>query len=199
MKKQSRKTSSVVGIIVTFTVVWFCATVSADTHYFVQMKANPAGDKLVILTNKRAAGCPAGNFNKGCVTAVKKEGLQITFLLAGKSSCEHDDDSGNWKMKRVYLGGYDSASKPAAFGFGSATEDEWDQVDGDFDVADKATGLLNLMANPNDRTIVISDANNFSKFGYDVWYQVQADCVDDDDKVLKIFSTDPRIRNGGTG
>ena len=204
MKRKSRKICYLVGIFVVITLIGFYTNVAADTQYFIQMRATSAGNDLVITTNKKDAGCLGGaGVGKGCVKAAQKEGLQITFMLAGESSCDEGGNSGNWKLKRVYLGGFDLPDKPAAFGFPAATPPaDYAKVKGDFKVADKTTGLLTLEANPQtDRIISISDTNNTSVNPYDVWYQVQADCVDIDNekKVLKTISTDPRIRNGGTG
>jgi len=92
--------------------------------------------------------------------------------------------------------------KPVSFGFTDTTPPPVDyaKVAGDFEIANKTTGLLTLDSNPSGgRIISITDKNKSSTNAYDVWYQVQADCVDSEGKVLKTISTDPRIRNGGTG
>lgn len=166
----------------------------AQTNYFVQMKVKNQTELKITTKSSATGGCPS-IAKKGCIKAAKKAGeFEFTFLLAGKTTCTRDyvDASATWKLKAVYLGGFDG-NKPGSFGFVAGAD--FDKVDNDFNVADMATGLLTLEANPRtDRIISITDKNEAK---YDVWYKIVAECERNDGDSPYQITSDPRVRNGG--
>ena len=159
------------------------------------IKLEIESDQLVVKSKKRDNGC--GIFTTGgigCIKFKKNEKATISFNLVGDTKCNLDDGQ-SWVLNAVYLGGYDSANKPVSSGFSSTAQADFDKVNADFGGVDKATGLV-TPTYKGDTKITI---NNDNSSKYVVWYQVEALCTRGEGKPPHKSTTDPRIRNGGTG
>jgi len=148
----------------------------------VSLQVNAAQNGMDVTTR---GGCASSNHN-GCVEVPVNKKVRMQFVLNGNRQC----NGGQWNLSAVYLGGKNSAAKPGSWG-GLDSE-----VQGDFNVANASTGLLNPDSGSNKQKIVIYDANNHA---YDIWYKVTAVCTSNSGSTMGLpIETDPRIRNGGT-
>jgi len=150
-------------------------------------------DQLVITSKAGENDCPFYEKREnGCIKVKKGETSEIYFHLKGDTKCQLDYGT-NWELNAVYLGGYNSADKPGAFGFDTISTADFDQVDADFSIADKSSGRVNT-TDKSAKKIAIKN-NNQSK--YVVWYKIEATCERTDGNPPYTTTSDPRIKNGG--
>lgn len=153
-------------------------------------------DQLVITTKANENDCPFSFFEQrgdGCIKVKKGEKSEIYFHLKSDTKCNLDSGT-EWKLNAVYLGGYNSSDKPGTFGFDSEPQDVFDQVNADFNIADRTSGRVTT-TDVSARKIAINN-NNQSK--YHVWYKIEAKCERTDGQPAHLATSDPRIKNGGT-
>lgn len=195
MKMRIKSGKFAVGILTCFCALAVTTTASAKNPKEVKLEIKD--NKLVIKSGKTANNCALfGNGKKGCIKVLKDEESNIIFHLSGETKCTLESGT-TWKLNAVYLGGFNSPEKPdpMKFGFGATDAADYAKVKADFDIADKNTGLVNTIS-PTDKKLTISDKNQ-SK--YEVWYTIEAKCEREDRKTAHITTTDPRVKNGGTG
>ena len=193
------------GISKTFTIIiatvcWlgFSLTAQAQNPRNVRMEVNQNQDALEIVTPANANGCPwYQSRGPGCVKAKKNESININMILQGNTKCEREyvDANTQWKMRAVYLGGFNADDKPASFGFTNTADADYQKVQSDFDVADRASGRINPLVQ-NDTLIRVKDDNQYK---YVVWYKVEAACERNDGQPPYLIYSDPRVKNGGRG
>ena len=195
MKMQFKSGKLVMGILTSFCALAITTTASAKNPKEVKLEID--NNKLVIKSKKADNDCStSGNGQKGCIKVLKNESSNIIFHLNGETKCTLESGT-NWKLNAVYLGGFNSADKPKPeeFGFDSTNATDYDKVNADFNITDKSSGLVKTV-NLSDKKITIND-NNQSE--YEVWYKIEAKCEREDGKKAHITTTDPRVKNGGTG
>jgi hypothetical protein len=137
-----------------------------------------------------------GQFRKkGCIKVLKNEQSEIYFHLKGDTKCELESGT-SWELDAVYLGGFNSGSKPSTSGFAGASDADFNKVKSDFNIADanRASGMVTTIEK-SARKIAIYDNNQYQ---YDVWYRIEAKCEREDGKKAHTTYSDPRVRNGGT-
>lgn len=155
-----------------------------------------ANDKLVIKSGKTENDCLETDSNKGCIKLKEKEKSEIYFHLKGDLKCNLESGT-NWKLNAVYLGGFNSMSKPNSdrFGFDNSSDGDFAKVNTDFNITDRTSGMVATIQK-SERKITINDEN---KSKYDVWYKIEAICEREDGGKAHTTTFDPRIKNGGAG
>lgn len=193
MKTQSRTSRVITGAAV-ICALGIATTASAKKPKEVTLEIS--NNQLIMKTNKGDNDCKAtlGEYRKaGCIQLKKNENSEILVHLIGETKCTLESGK-NWKLNAIYLGGFNSRSKPTgAYGFTSNAN--YNKVNSDFNGVDKASGLVNS-AVIRDKKITIDDKNGY-KDAYHVWYKIEAVCEREDGKTAHITSYDPRIKNGG--
>ena len=151
-------------------------------------------DTLVIISKENENDCPwyeqRGN---GCIKVKKGEKSEIFFHLKGNTKCNQPYGT-EWKLNAVYLGGYNSSTKPGDFGFDATDPAVFDQINADFNIADKSSGRVTTTENSAKKIAI----NNENQSKYLVWYKLEATCERTDGGQAHVTTTDPRIKNGGT-
>jgi hypothetical protein len=199
MKIQFRTSRFITGV----TVV--CALAIATTAFAKNPKAVSleiirigSDDQLTITTKPGANDCDVSSRqDKGCIEFKRKEKKSdIIFQLKGDTKCRLDSGT-DWKLNAVYLGGFNSSSKPSKddFGFDNTPDPDYEKVNSDFGIANRTSGLVTSVKGPDKKKITINDKNK-SKFN--VWYKIEAICEREDGKPAHTRSSDPRVKNGGT-
>lgn len=146
----------------------------------VDNPGDPASANLEITAKKTGWGCSnSSNPGKGCVKVDKGEAADLVFDMTGKPKCSGSD---YWVLTAVQLGGYNSADKPDAAGWGNLPDD----VVADFR-ADKTTGEAQVTLLDRERIRV----HNMNQAEYDIWYRLKATCDH------HVIYSDPRIKNTG--
>jgi hypothetical protein len=163
-----------------------------------EVELNIIDDQLVIITKKDANDCPwqLGQFrNNGCIKVLKNKKSKIYFHLKGDTRCGLESGT-SWELDAVYLGGFNSGSKPGSFGFASLPDTDFNKVKSDFNIADanRASGMVTTIEK-SAKKIAINDENQYQ---YDVWYKIEAICKREDGNPPHTTSSDPRVKNGGT-
>lgn len=162
-----------------------------------EVELNIIDDQLVIVTKKDANDCPwqLGQFrNKGCIKVLKNKKSEIYFHLKGDTKCGLESGT-SWELDAVYLGGFNSGSKPGTSGFASASDTDFNKVKSDFNITDanRASGMVTTIEK-SAKKIAINDENQYQ---YDVWYKIEAKCKREDGEKAHTTFSDPRVRNGG--
>jgi hypothetical protein len=146
-----------------------------------EMVVNSTGTALDIST-----GSECGNSQKGCKEAKPGQQLKLKMRLEGDRDCKRSGGA-RWMLDAVYLGGFNSETKPGQRGNLPALVAE------DFDV-DLATGRVNPQSSSGKKIDFRNDNNN----AYSLWYEVTAVCVSRRGQTIgEPISTDPLIRNRG--
>ena len=163
-----------------------------------EVELNIIDDKLVIITKKGANDCPpvVGQFRKkGCIKVLENKKSEIYFHLKGDTKCGLESGT-SWELDAVYLGGFNSRSKPSKSGFASTSDADFNKVKSDFNITDanRASGMVTTIEK-SARKIAINDENQYR---YDVWYRIEAKCKREDGEKAHTTYSDPRVRNGGT-
>ena len=195
MKTQSRTSRFITGV----TVV--CALAIATTAFANKPKTvelEISANKLIMITKKGENGCKAifGEYRKnGCIQLLNKETSDIHFKLKENTQCTPLDSGTKWELNAVYLGGFNSSSKPPknGYGFANTLPADFDKVNDDFNGVDKASGLV-TSADIKPKKITIHDKNAHK---YNVWYKIEAICKREDGGKAHTISYDPRVKNGG--
>ena len=194
----SRFASGVLLMIGAFAVA---STASADNPKQVQLKINVNAAEeidLVIETGKHENDCPADQDRlAGCIKVKRNKTSKINFHLIGNTNCTLASGT-DWELSAVYMGGYNSDSKPepGEFGFDDIPDTDYDKVNADFNIASKKSGLVTLHPTSTAKKMVINDENQHE---YVVWYKVEAKCERTDGGPAYFRTTeDPRVRNSGT-
>ena len=150
-------------------------------------------NKLYITTPKDGNDCQStAENNKGCIKVKKSKKSKIYFHLTGNTTCSLPNGT-NWELNAVYLGGFNSDSKPGGFGFDSTSDADYNKVNNDFGIVDRKTGEVTLIQESANR-LGIDDKNQNE---YVVWYKIEATCERSDGQPPHITTSDPRVRNGG--
>lgn len=194
MKVQFKTGRLAVSGLTIFCALAFATSASAANP---NVKMTIENDQLVITSKKDDNGCSVWNTRgrePGCIKVKKNEKATIDFLLTGDTKCSLENGT-DWELHAVYLGGYDSDSKPAEFGFASTPDADFNKVNADFNVVDRASGLVTTTLK-SETKITINDENQSA---YTVWYKVEALCKRTDGKPPHTRVTDPRVGNGGIG
>ncbi len=192
MKIQSRTSRFITGVTAVCALV-IATTASAKNPKEVSLEIS--NNKLIMKTKKGENDCKAkfGEFRKdGCIQVIKNKKSEIYFHLKGNTKCTLESGK-NWKLNAVYLGGFNSSSKPTGK-FGFTSNANFDMVNKDFNGVNKTSGLVTPV-NKKDKKITIKDNN---KYKYNVWYKIEAICERKDGKAAHTTSYDPRVKNGGT-
>lgn len=152
-----------------------------------EYKVNAQETALVTTT---ASECNVPGARPGCKEARARENLKIKIRLDRSQDCNRSGGF-RWKLDAVYLGGFNSPTKPAQMGQLPA------EVGNDFDV-DLATGKVAPINNAQSYTKF--DFRNSNQAAYTVWYRVDAVCVSRmGQQIGDPVSSDPRIINRGRG
>ena len=192
MKKQFGTSRFVLGVLVIIGALAVASTASAKNPKEVKMTIE--SNKLIMKTPNNANDCSGWQRRgPGCIRVLKNEKSDILFHLTGDTKCDLENGT-EWELNAVYLGGYESTSKPGASGFGSTDDDDYDKVNSDFNITDRASGRVTL-SEKSAKKLVINDLNQHK---YVVWYKVEAICERTDGKPAHVTTMDPRARNGGT-
>ena len=193
MKKQFGTSRFVLGVLAMIGALAVASTASAKNPKEVKMTIE--SNKLIMKTLNNANDCSAWQRRgPGCIKVKKNKTSEIQFHLTGPMKCDLESGT-EWELNAVYLGGYESASKPGASGFDNISVDDYNKVNSDFDIADRTSGLVNLTEDTANKLAI----NDLNQHKYVVWYKVEAICKRTDGKPAYITTMDPRVRNGGTG
>ena len=188
------KTSRLITGVAAVCALAIATTASAKNPKEVEL--NISDNKLIMDTSSGGNDCdPGSSSEKGCIRLKKNEKSEIYFHLKGDTKC--DLESGTvWNLNAVYLGGFDSSSKPPkdGYGFDSTSTADFDKVNSDFSIADRSSGLV-VNVDKKDKKITINDKN---KYKYDVWYKIEAICGREDGVDPWTTSYDPRVKNEGS-
>jgi hypothetical protein len=171
------------------------STASARKPKEVELRI--VGNNLVMDTNSGDNDCESSSSReKGCIRLKKNEKSEIYFHLKGDTRCDDLESGTVWKLNAVYLGGFDSSSKPPknGYGFANTAPANFDKVNKDFEGVNKASGLVTPV-DKSDKKITIKDNNQYK---YDVWYKIVALCEREDGGEAWHTSYDPRVKNDGT-
>ena len=193
VKKQFGTSKFAVGVLVMIGALVVTSTASAKNPKEVEMEI--VNGKLEITTAAGVNDCPADEpREKGCIKVKHGKKSEMYFELKGDRTC-HQEPGNKWKLNAVYLGGYDSTSKPGEndFGFDSADEADYDKVNSDFDIADKTSGRVTLISESKTKLGI----DNKNEYPYVVWYKIEAICERSDGGEPHIATSDPRVKNGG--
>ena len=161
-----------------------------------QVKLRMVDNKLEIDTNADENDCPADEARgKGCIKVKHGETSKMYFHLKGSRNCSLDSGK-KWALNAIYLGGYNSATKPDKddFGFDRISEADYGNVSGDFNIVNRTSGLVYPLEK-TDKKLAINNKN--LKNPYVVWYKIEAICERSDGGEPHIATSDPRVRNGG--
>ena len=179
------------SVLATFCALVFTTTASAKNPKEVKMTIKD--DKLVITTAKGENDCPwYESRDAGCIKVKKNKKSEIYFHLTGDTKCTLESGT-DWELNAVYLGGYNSESKPGKFGFETIPDPDYNNVNDDFNIADRKSGLVTTI-DKSAKKLAINDENQKE---YVVWYKIEAVCKRTDEKPAHITTTDPRVKNGG--
>jgi hypothetical protein len=193
MKTQSR-TNRFIACVTAICALAIATNVSAKNPKEVEL--NISDNKLIMKTKHNENDCEWTAFEirkDGCIELAKNEKSDIYIHLKGDTKCTLESGT-TWKLNAVYLGGFDSGSKPAgAFGFVNTSAANFDRVNKDFNGVNKTSGLVTPFEK-KDKRITIKDNNDHK---YNVWYKIEAICEREDGKPAHITSFDPRVKNGG--
>lgn len=192
MKQQFGTSKFAVGVLVMIGALMVTSSASAKNPKEVEMEI--VNGKLVITTPAGANDCPADEpREKGCIKVKKKNKARMYFELTGDRTC-HEEPGNEWELNAVYLGGYNSATKPGTddFGFDGVSKANYDKVNSDFNV-DRTTGRVDLIKNTKTKLGI----NNLNQYEYVVWYKIEATCQRLDGGEPHIATSDPRVKNGG--
>jgi hypothetical protein len=190
MKIQFRTSRFITGVTAVC-VLAIATTASAKNPKAVELSIS--GDKLSMDTSKGKNDCQLfTSRNKGCIRLKRNEKSKIEFHLTGEANCTLESGT-KWKLNAVYLGGFNSDSKPTE-GFGFTSDANFDKVNKDFNGVNKMSGLVTPV-DKRDKKITINDKNENK---YNVWYKIEAICEREDGEAAHTTSFDPRVRNGGT-
>jgi hypothetical protein len=195
MKIQSRTSRLITGVTVVCALA-IATTASAKNPKTVLLEIS--NNKLIMKTKKGENGCEAtfGEYRKnGCIQLIKKETSDIHFKLKENTRCTPLDSGTTWELNAVYLGGFNSSSKPPknGYGFANTSPADFDKVNEDFNGVDKASGLV-TSADIKPKKITIHDKNAHK---YKVWYKIEAICKREDGGKAHTIYYDPRVKNGG--
>lgn len=157
-----------------------------------QLKLEVVDGELVLKTKSK---CPAtatrrGYPENGCVRADKNDSLTIEFKLSGERRCPA---GGSYQLSGVQLAGKGTGEEPKPEQWGNSPLHA--VVQNDFDVADAASGWLNVDYSENGNKMTVENLNR-SLAGYVIWYRVRATCGDGDNAHHIYY--DPRIDNLGS-
>jgi hypothetical protein len=193
MKIQFRTSRFITGVTVVCALA-VATTVSAENPKAVSLEIS--NNQLIMKTKKDENGCKkiSGESRKdGCIQVIKNKKSEISFHLIGNPECTLESGK-KWKLSAVYLGGFNSRSKPTG-SFGFTSKANFDKVNGDFNGVKKTSGLV-TSADIKDNKITINDENEYL---YNVWYKIEAICErEDGGDAHPPISYDPRIKNEGT-
>ncbi len=189
--------------------IWVCLTMwlalplllafevnAAPVKYTVELEVAAGGTELNVNNDQPSSKkCSSSKAFRGCLKVKAGKKATFTFNMDDVVACGANN-AGKWVLRNVYLGGKDSTGKPAANGWGNLDA----EVKADFDVADNGTGRLTPKSTSKSKggKIKISDANQ-SRNGYEIWYKVEAYCMQGNTTLAGPIMSDPRIVNGGTG
>ena len=191
MKKQFGTSKFAVGVLVMIGTMMVATTAAAKTPKEVEMEI--IDGKLEITTAADANDCPADEpSEKGCIKVKHSKKSEMYFELTGDRSC-HEEPGNKWELNAIYLGGYNSTSKPGSFGFDSIDDADYKKVHHDFNIADKATGRVTLISESKTKLGI----DNKNEYPYVVWYKIEAICERSDGGEPHIATSDPRVKNGG--
>jgi hypothetical protein len=169
MKKQLPKLKNFLQLVALLSV--FGVFSIAQAQVVVDMRVSSSEDKLEVTTQGK---CKGPNNRKGCVSASGR--ILINFLLKGDTQCS---SGGQWALDKVVL----SEGKDSGPGISHVAATDFD--------ANESTGVVTPKIK-KPKHIQIRDHNTDE---YDIWYTVYANCAAGDSTI----STDPRIRNDGSG
>ena len=195
MNKQFRIVRLALGVLAIIGALVVTSTASAKNPKEVKMTIED--NQLVITSSKKDNDCtiwkPRG---PGCIKVLRGKESKIYFHLTGNTRCTLASGT-EWELNAVYLGGYNSASKPSEFGFDTTPVLNYNKVNADFNIADKTTGEVTL----TEDTATKIGINNKNHSQYVVWYKIEAICKRSDGNPTPYVTTsDPRVRNdGGSG
>ena len=178
-----------------------CALTIATTASAKNPKAvlvEISDNKLTMITKKDENDCKetSGEHRKnGCIQLTKNEESKIHFKLKENTQCTLDSGT-KWELNAVYLGGFNSSSKPPkdGYGFANTSPADFDKVNKDFNGVNKASGLVTLV-DKADKKMTIKDNNAYK---YNVWYSIEAICEREDGGKAHTTYYDPRVKNEGT-
>ena len=189
MRKKFRTSRLALSVLAIFCALVFTTTASAKNPKEVKMTIED--NKLVITTPKNENDCPwYESRDVGCFKVMKNKKSEIYFHLTGDTKCDLEYGT-NWELNGVYLGGYNSASKPAKFGF--ETTADYDKVHADYNIEDRKSGRVTTTAK-SEKKLTIYNKNQHK---YLVWYKIEAICKRTDGKPPHVTTSDPRAKNGG--
>lgn len=205
MKKQFGTSRFALGGLVMIGALAVASTASAGNPKQVQLKIQETVHvtegktiDLVIQTGNHENDCPADKERlAGCIKVKKNKKSKLNFHLAGNTKCTLASGT-DWELSAVYMGGYNSDSKPEAgeFGFDDIPGTDYDKVNADFKIANKKSGLVTLLDESTAKKLTINDENQHE---YVVWYKIEAKCERTDGRPAHVRTTeDPRVRNSGT-
>ena len=198
MKIQFRTSRLITGVTAICALA-IATTASAKSPKEVSLEiVRVNGDEQLTITTKPGANdCGLlSRRDKGCIKFKRNEKkAKIYFHLKGDTKCGLDSGT-DWKLNEVYLGGFNSNSKPSKtdFGFDNISGPDYKKVDDDFGIVNRTSGLV-ASVKESDRKMTITD-KNLSKFN--VWYKIEAICERDDGGDAHRRSSDPRVKNGGS-
>ena len=196
MNKQFRTGRLALGVLAMIGALAVASTASAKNPKEIKMTIDQT-NKLVVTTPNGENDCQSIPENeKGCIRVKKGKKSKIYFHLTGDTKCRLDSGT-DWELNTVYLGGYNSDTKPdpGEFGFDDIPDTDYDKVNADFDIANRKSGLLTPLSTSTAKKLAINDENQHE---YVVWYKIEAKCKRSDGRSAHIRTTDPRVRNSGT-
>ena len=192
MKKQFKVSKFVPGVLAFIGALAIASTASAKNPKEVKMTIN--SNKLVITSPKNENDCQSiAENNAGCIKVKKNKKSKIYFHLTGDTTCSLTNGT-NWELNAVYLGGYESSSKPGSFGFDSTSTANWKKVESDFEVTNRTSGKVKTIEKSAKKLSIYNKNQN----AYVVWYKIEAICKRSDGNAPYVTTSDPRVRNGGT-
>ncbi|MDH4019477.1 MAG: hypothetical protein OEU84_07740 [Xanthomonadales bacterium] len=192
MKKRFRVSKILPSVLAFIGALTIASTASAKNPKEVKMTIN--SNKLVITSPKNENDCQSiAENNEGCIKVKKNKKSKIYFQLTGDTKCSLANGT-NWELNAVYLGGYDSPSKPGSFGFDSTSDDNWKKVESDFTVTNRTSGEVKTI----EKSAKKIGINNENQNAYVVWYKIEAICKRSDGNAPYVTTSDPRVRNDGT-
>ena len=197
MKIQSRTSRLITGVTAVCALA-IATTASAKNPKEVEFFINNDNgkDKLTVKTKANANDCTWSTIReKGCIKVKKDKKSEIHFHLKNPRDCTLVPGK-KWKLNAVYLGGFESKSKPPkdGYGFDNISNADFNMVNRDFNGVDRTTGAVTLVRK-TDTKITIKDENEYE---YDVWYKIEAICEREDGGDPYTTSFDPRVKNEGT-
>lgn len=192
------KTQFSTGILAIIVLVFVCAMGVAATASAKNPKAvsfEISNNKLDLKSNRTENDCNWVGSKRGCIKVKENEKSEIYFHLSGNLQCTLESGT-KWKLNAVYLGGFNSSRKPDKdkFGFKYTSDADFGKVNADFNIADRASGLVTAIEKSDNKFGI----NNLNQEKYNVWYLVEAICEREDGGDAYITTYDPRVKNEGT-